>query len=139
MGWGAVAGGMLVPWAVFHLSSIFTCQLWASLLGCQPWLCLSLAMWPGQYLGALLCPLKKTGQTPGLPQGVPVRSQGVNTSSYGSDKGLARCEHHLDHSRLPKYLLGVWKGHRPWVSHTWLQPCVLGASPFTTEPLISHR
>ena len=75
---------MLVPWAVFHLE--VTCQLWASLLGCQPWLCLSLAVWPGQYLGALLCPLEKTGQTPGLPQGVPVGSQGVNTSSYSSDR-----------------------------------------------------
>ena len=40
-----VAGGLLVPWAVFLLE--VNHQLWASLLGCQPWLCLSPAMCPG--------------------------------------------------------------------------------------------
>lgn len=40
-----VTRGMPVPWAIFHLE--VTHQLWASLLGCQPWLCLSLAVWPG--------------------------------------------------------------------------------------------
>lgn len=87
------------------------------------------------YLGASLCPLGKTGLIPGLPHAVAMRSQGEDTSSESLEKGLASVsEHYPDHSRLPKHLLGGWKRHRPWVRHTWLQPCVLGASPFTTEP-----
>lgn len=41
------------------------------------------------YLGALLCPLEKTGLIPGRPREMAMRSQGVNISSESLDKSLA--------------------------------------------------
>lgn len=41
------------------------------------------------YLGVSPCPLEKTVLIPGLPCGVAMKSQGVNTSSKSLDEGLA--------------------------------------------------
>lgn len=78
--WLGVSQGMPVHWAIFHLE---VTQLWARLLGCQPWLCLILAMWPGY---GTLGSIRKNWANTGPHYGMAMKSQRVNTCS----KSLAR-------------------------------------------------
>lgn len=60
-----MTGGMLVPQAVFHVE--VTNQLWATLMGCPPWLSQSLAMWPGHETLVSHRTFEKTGLIPVPP------------------------------------------------------------------------